>query len=154
MTFASPSAISSAACASSAASCDTLPRLGQGLPPCVDALLLLIGDFGALALRLGLGKVRGGLALGGFALLNLGTLRIVVEFRQQRASLHEIALVGLDADHLTGDLETNLGNDLRFDCADAEHPNFDILFGRRHADNDLAFKAPIVSTGGYKNESC
>ena len=100
------------------------------------------------------GKVRGRLALGGFALLDLGTLRIVVEFRQQRASLHKIALVDLDADYLTGDLETNFGNDLRFDCADAEYPNFDILFGRRHADNDLAFKAPIISTGGNKNESC
>ena len=89
--------------------------------------------FGALALRLGLGEVRGRLALRGFALLDLGALRIVVEFRQQRAGLHEVALVGLDGDHLTGDLETDLGNDLRLDGADAEDANFDILFGRRDA---------------------
>ena len=109
---------------------------GQGLPPRIDALFLLVGDFGALALRLGLGKVRGGLALRGFALLDLGALRIVVEFRQQRAGLHEIALVRLDGDHLSGDLESNFGNDLRFDRADAEHANFNILLGRRRADTE------------------
>ena len=88
----------------------------------------------------------------GFALLDLGALRIVVEFRQQRAGLHEIALVRLDRDHLAGDLETDLGNDLRFDRADAEHPDFDILFGRRDADGNLARKTPIIAAAGHKQD--
>ena len=106
---------------------------GQRLPPRIDALLLLIGDFGALALGLGLGKVRRRLPLRGFALFDLGALRIVVEFRQQRAGLHEIALVRLDGDHLAGDLKSDLGNDLRLDGADPEHAHFDILSVRLSA---------------------
>ena len=97
------------------------------LPPRVDVLLLLVGDFGALALGLDLGEVRGRLALRRFAFLQLGALRVVIELRQQRAGLHEVALVGLDGDDLAGDLETDLGNDLRLDGADPEDANLDIL---------------------------
>ena len=138
MTFASPSAISSAACASSAASCETLPRLASALTPRVDVLLLLIGDFGARALGLGLGEIRRRLALRRFALLQLGALRLIVEFCQNCARLHEVALVRLDSDYLSGDLESDLGNDLRLDRADAEHADFDILFGRGDPYGNLA----------------
>ena len=97
--------------------------------------------------------VRGGLALRGFALLDFGALRIVVEFRQQRTGLHEIALVRLDASDLAGDLETDLGNDLCFDCADAEHADFDVLLGRRGANGNLASKTPIIGASRHKKDS-
>jgi hypothetical protein len=69
------------------------------LPPQIDALLLLVGNFGALALGLGLGEVGCRLLLGCFALPELGALRIIVELCQQRAGFHDVTLIRLDGDH-------------------------------------------------------
>ena len=55
----------------------------QGLAPSIHALFLLIADFGPLALGPCLRQVGGSLLLGRFALLNLGALRIFVEFRKE-----------------------------------------------------------------------
>jgi hypothetical protein len=51
---------------------------GQRLPPRIDALLLLIGDFGALALGLDFGQIRRRLSLRDFALPELGALCVIV----------------------------------------------------------------------------
>ena len=122
------------------------------LPPRVHVPLLLIGDFGALALGLDLGEVRGRLALRSLAFSDLGALRVVIELRQQRAGRHEVALIGLDGDDLAVDLETDLGRDLRLDGADPEDANLDVLLRSRDPHRNLAHEAPIICAAGREQQ--
>jgi hypothetical protein len=84
------------------------PAANKCLPPQIDALLLSVSDFGARALRLGLGEVRRRLLLGCFALPELGALRVIIEPCQQRTGLHDVALIRFNGDHPSGDLKSHL----------------------------------------------
>ena len=84
------------------------PAANKCLPPQIDALFLSVSDFGAPALRLGLGEVRRRLLLGCFALLELGALRVIIELCQQRTGFHDVALIRFNGDHLSGDLKSHL----------------------------------------------
>ena len=133
------------------------PAACECLPANVDVFLLLIGDFGALTLGLGLCQVRRRLALRDLAFLQLGALCFIVEPRQDRAGLHEITLIRLDRDNFSSDLETDFRDNLRLDRSNAKHPHFDVLFRCGDANRYLARKTPIVRTAGndqHDNEPC
>ena len=99
--------MSSAVCASSAASCETDPRPASVCRRTIDVLLLLVGRLDALELRLDLQQIGGCLAFGGLAFVELGALRGVIQFREQGAGLHEIALIRMDGRDLAADLKSD-----------------------------------------------
>ena len=78
---------------------------------------------------------------------------VIIKFRQKHTGLHDVALVCLDGNHLSDDLKSNFGNDLRLDSTNPEDADLDILFERSRPHGNFAHETPICAAA-HNDKGC